>query len=97
MIPGFPTIGGTELLILLAIILLFFGAKRIPQLARSLGRGAHEFRKGISAASSGEAQEEEDRKEKDEKKEPSPNATASRSDSPREEEAEKTTHAEQKS
>jgi sec-independent protein translocase protein TatA len=48
VIPGFPSIGGGEILILLAIVLLFFGAKRIPELARSLGRGTHEFRKGIS-------------------------------------------------
>lgn len=37
----------THLLILLIIILLFFGANRIPDLARSLGRGAREFREGI--------------------------------------------------
>jgi sec-independent protein translocase protein TatA len=40
--------GGMELLILLAIILMFFGAKRIPELARSLGRGKREFHKGAS-------------------------------------------------
>lgn len=40
--------GGTELLIILTIILLFFGAKRIPELARSLGKGTREFRKGVS-------------------------------------------------
>jgi sec-independent protein translocase protein TatA len=57
MIRGFPTVGGTELLIFLAVILLFFGAKRIPDLARSLGRGTHEFRKGIVEG----ATEEEDR------------------------------------
>jgi sec-independent protein translocase protein TatA len=39
-----------ELIILLSIVLLFFGAKRIPDLARSLGRGAREFREGISGA-----------------------------------------------
>ena len=39
--------GGLELLILLAIILMFFGAKRIPELARSLGKGSREFRKGL--------------------------------------------------
>ncbi len=37
-----------ELIILLSIILLFFGAKRIPELARSLGKGTREFRKGAS-------------------------------------------------
>jgi sec-independent protein translocase protein TatA len=48
MIPGLPQIGATELIILLIITLLFFGAKRIPELARSLGKGAREFRKGAS-------------------------------------------------
>jgi sec-independent protein translocase protein TatA len=37
-----------ELIILLTIILLFFGAKRIPELARSLGKGTREFRRGAS-------------------------------------------------
>ena len=59
MIPGVPSIGGVELIILLGIILLFFGAKRIPDLARSLGRGTREFRKGISETTEDEAQEEE--------------------------------------
>lgn len=48
MIPGLPQLGGAELLILLCIILLFFGAKRVPGLARSLGGGVREFRKGAS-------------------------------------------------
>jgi sec-independent protein translocase protein TatA len=48
MIPGLPQVGGMELLILLCIILLLFGAKRIPNLARSLGSGLGEFRKGAS-------------------------------------------------
>ena len=48
MIPAFPQVGATELLIVLFIILLLFGARRIPQLARSLGSGTREFRRGIS-------------------------------------------------
>ena len=36
------------MIILLTIIVLFFGAKRIPVVARSLGKGAREFRKGAS-------------------------------------------------
>jgi sec-independent protein translocase protein TatA len=36
-----------ELLLVLAIILLLFGPKRLPQLGRSLGRGAREFRDSI--------------------------------------------------
>ena len=43
IIPGPPSVGGMEL-----IILLVFGARRIPELARSLGSGVHEFRGGIS-------------------------------------------------
>ncbi|MDQ4132886.1 MAG: twin-arginine translocase TatA/TatE family subunit [Actinomycetota bacterium] len=38
--------GVTELLILLAIIVLLFGASRIPKLARSLGQASKEFKKG---------------------------------------------------
>jgi sec-independent protein translocase protein TatA len=40
--------GGMELLILLIIILMFFGAKRIPELARSFGIGARELKKAAS-------------------------------------------------
>jgi sec-independent protein translocase protein TatA len=44
--PGFGSLGGTELIIALVIILLLFGAKRIPELARGLGSGVREFRAG---------------------------------------------------
>lgn len=37
--------GGFEVLIILLVILLFFGAKRIPELARGIGQGITEFRK----------------------------------------------------
>jgi sec-independent protein translocase protein TatA len=47
--------GGVELLIILAIILLFFGAKRLPELARSLGRGKREFQQGIEDGDTAEA------------------------------------------
>jgi sec-independent protein translocase protein TatA len=48
--------GGVELIVLLVIILLFFGAKRVPELARSLGVGARELKKAASedAGESGE-------------------------------------------
>ena len=55
-----PSIGGPELIIALVIILLLFGAKRIPELAKGLGTGMREFRKG----SRGEY-EVKDEKEKD--------------------------------
>ncbi|MCA9327299.1 twin-arginine translocase TatA/TatE family subunit [Candidatus Saccharibacteria bacterium] len=37
-----------SLLILLAIILLLFGAKKLPELSRSLGESARELRKGMN-------------------------------------------------
>ena len=43
---GIGSFGGTELIIALVIILLLFGAKRIPELAKGLGSGVREFRKG---------------------------------------------------
>ncbi len=41
----FGSFGGMEVLIILLVILLFFGAKRIPELARGIGQGINEFRK----------------------------------------------------
>tara|TARA_B100001123_G_C15160001_1_gene967081 strand:+ start:110 stop:313 length:204 start_codon:yes stop_codon:yes gene_type:complete len=43
----FRNINGPELLILLAVVLLLFGAKKLPDLARSLGRSSKEFRAGL--------------------------------------------------
>jgi sec-independent protein translocase protein TatA len=43
-----PQIGPMELIIILAILLLLFGAKKLPELARSIGTSAGELRKGMS-------------------------------------------------
>lgn len=40
-------IGWQEILFILLIALLLFGAKRIPDLARNLGKGLREFKKGL--------------------------------------------------
>ena len=37
-----------ELLILLVVLLLVFGAKRLPEMGKSLGKGMREFKDGIS-------------------------------------------------
>lgn len=37
-------LGGGEILLILGVILIFFGAKRIPELARGLGQGLREFK-----------------------------------------------------
>ncbi len=41
-------LGTQELLIILVIALVLFGAKRLPELARSLGSSVKEFKKGIN-------------------------------------------------
>lgn len=38
---------GAELVIILLVVLLFFGASRLPSLARSLGASAKEFKDGL--------------------------------------------------
>lgn len=40
-------LGPTELLIVLVLVLLLFGASRIPRLARSLGEAQREFQRGL--------------------------------------------------
>lgn len=41
-----------HILLILVVVLLVFGAKRLPELGRSLGSSMHEFRAGISGADS---------------------------------------------
>ena len=43
--------GAQEWLLVLLVILLIFGARKLPELARSLGSSAKEFRKGIEEGS----------------------------------------------
>lgn len=40
-------LGGPELIIVLVVVLVLFGATKLPQLARSLGASAKEFKKGV--------------------------------------------------
>lgn len=44
------TIGAPELLIILVVVLLLFGSKKVPELARSLGQSIKEFRKGARSS-----------------------------------------------
>ena len=64
-------LGGAELLILLVIILLFFGAKRVPELARSLGLSARELKKAASEDDENQEKESNKAQASGEKTEPS--------------------------
>ncbi|HCJ66694.1 MAG TPA: twin-arginine translocase TatA/TatE family subunit [Elusimicrobia bacterium] len=58
-----PHLGLPELLIILVIVLLIFGAKRLPEIGRSFGKTISSFKKGMK-----EAQQEESEEEKKEEK-----------------------------
>ncbi len=44
----FLNLGGGEIFIILLVVLLFFGSKRIPELAKGLGKGMREFKDAMS-------------------------------------------------
>ena len=71
--------GGLEIFIVLIIILLFFGARRIPELARSFGVGARELKKAASEEDEENQAKESNKAEargRGEKTEPSQRADA---------------------
>jgi sec-independent protein translocase protein TatA len=39
-----PNLGGSEIFLILAVLLLFFGAKKLPELARGFGKSIREFK-----------------------------------------------------
>ena len=44
-----PTLGVQELLIILLIVIVIFGASKLPKLGKGLGEGIRDFRKGIKS------------------------------------------------
>ena len=56
----FQSIGPTELIIVLVIVLVIFGPKRLPGLGRSLGSGMREFRDSVTGKSSDRDLDEDD-------------------------------------
>jgi sec-independent protein translocase protein TatA len=43
-----PNVGPWEIILLLLLALLLFGAKRLPEIGRSMGRGLREFKESVS-------------------------------------------------
>jgi len=52
-------LGGQEITLIVVVLLLFFGGKKLPELARGLGKGIKEFKD----ASKGEEKKDEEKKE----------------------------------
>lgn len=49
---GLGSLSGGEILILLLIVLLVFGADRLPEVGKAVGRGLREFKRALSEAES---------------------------------------------
>ena len=75
----FLNFGGGEIIIVLLVVLLFFGSKKIPELARGLGRGMREFKDATSGV-----QREIEESMKDVPKKTIPKPTPSKEAQPRE-------------
>ena len=61
-VPGW--IGFPELIVLLIVLLLIFGPKRLPELGRSMGKGIREFRGSISGKDDDEDDDDDEKSSK---------------------------------
>jgi sec-independent protein translocase protein TatA len=64
----FGNLGAGEIILILLVILILFGAKKIPELARGIGKGMSEFKKGIKDVEDEIKTSDSDSKKIDEKK-----------------------------
>lgn len=67
------SVGAGEIILVLAVLILLFGARKLPELARSIGSSARELRKGLKEDDD-EADEEADEEEETEAAAPEPAA-----------------------
>ena len=58
---GMP--GQTEIILIVLVILLLFGAKKLPELSRSLGKSLGEFKKGQKEGTEPDKEDEVEKKE----------------------------------
>lgn len=59
----FGTIGWPEVLVLVLVALLLFGAKRIPELMKSMGKGVRSFKEGLKEIDDQVNQSDDEKKE----------------------------------
>jgi sec-independent protein translocase protein TatA len=74
-----PQVGPLELVVVLIIALIVLGPKRLPDVARSVGKGVREFREALNSATHDDDDEEEAEAEEleplEEDEEPAPRGT----------------------
>lgn len=64
----FGNLGAGEIILIVLVVLLLFGAKKIPELARGIGKGMSEFKKGLKDVETEIKSADTDIKKVDEKK-----------------------------
>ena len=80
---GLGNLGFGEILVILVIVLLLFGAKRIPEIAGSMGKGIREFKKSINEVQSSVANDLPSRDEHDRLRSAPPEPRAARAEEER--------------
>jgi len=56
-------VGWTEVLVIVLIVLLLFGAKKIPELMKGVGKGVKSFKDGLNGVDEPEIKESKEKKE----------------------------------
>jgi len=64
----FGNLGAGEIILIVLVVLLLFGAKKIPELARGIGKGMSEFKKGLKDVETEIKSADTDLKKVDDKK-----------------------------
>ena len=59
------TIGTTEIILIVLLVLLLFGGKKIPELMRGLGKGVKSFKDGMNGVEEPEIKEEKEKESKE--------------------------------
>jgi sec-independent protein translocase protein TatA len=79
-----PNVGPLEIAVVLVIVLIIFGPKRLPELGQSMGRGIREFKNSISGDKDQDSPEEKRRELQASESQPTQPATEATTEKPAE-------------
>ena len=79
-----PNVGPLEIAVVLVIVLIIFGPKRLPELGQSMGRGIREFKNSISGDKDKDSHEEKRRELQASESQPTQPATTATTEKPAE-------------